>query len=198
MGKYYSVREGREIGIFTSWADCQKSINGYSGAQYKSFANEQDAKDYLNEGQKATKLETPDSSEVVKFYVDGSFMNERVGFGIVAVKDNVVLFKDCGRYKGKDVGLRNVTGEVYGSMRAIQLARANGFDKIEICYDYLGVEYWVNGSWKAKTELTKEYVSFMNEHMKDLKYVGFRKIKAHTGEEFNEIADNMAKLGTEF
>ncbi|WP_299833997.1 viroplasmin family protein [uncultured Tenacibaculum sp.] len=35
--KYYVVWEGRETGILESWDQCQKSIKGFSGAEYKSF-----------------------------------------------------------------------------------------------------------------------------------------------------------------
>jgi ribonuclease HI len=36
-GKYYVVWEGRETGIFESWAACEKAIKGFEGAKYKSF-----------------------------------------------------------------------------------------------------------------------------------------------------------------
>ena len=36
-GKFYAVKEGRNIGIFESWIDCKKQVDGYSGAKYKSF-----------------------------------------------------------------------------------------------------------------------------------------------------------------
>ena len=35
--KYYAVKNGREIGIFDNWADCNKQISGFSGAIYKSW-----------------------------------------------------------------------------------------------------------------------------------------------------------------
>lgn len=35
--KYYAVLKGRQTGIFTSWAECEQQITGFSGAVYKSF-----------------------------------------------------------------------------------------------------------------------------------------------------------------
>ena len=35
--KYYVVWEGKQKGIFTTWSTCQKQINGFVGAKYKSF-----------------------------------------------------------------------------------------------------------------------------------------------------------------
>ena len=36
--KYYGVHVGRKTGVFTSWAKVKPLIEGFSGAQYKSFA----------------------------------------------------------------------------------------------------------------------------------------------------------------
>jgi ribonuclease HI len=35
--KFYVVWQGRKTGIFTSWAECEKQVKGFEGAQYKSF-----------------------------------------------------------------------------------------------------------------------------------------------------------------
>lgn len=45
--KYYAVRKGRKVGIYSSWSDCQKQVNGFSGAEFKSFSNSDDALNYL-------------------------------------------------------------------------------------------------------------------------------------------------------
>ena len=43
--KYYVVWNGRKTGIFATWADCQKQIDGFPGAKYKSFISRQLAED---------------------------------------------------------------------------------------------------------------------------------------------------------
>jgi len=35
--KFYVVWEGRSPGVYRTWEECQRQINGYSGAKYKSF-----------------------------------------------------------------------------------------------------------------------------------------------------------------
>lgn len=35
--KYYVVWKGRQIGVFDLWEECKKQIDGFEGAQYKSF-----------------------------------------------------------------------------------------------------------------------------------------------------------------
>jgi ribonuclease HI len=37
--KYYVVWKGRKAGIFSSWEECTAQVQGYAGAQYKSFAS---------------------------------------------------------------------------------------------------------------------------------------------------------------
>ena len=41
--KYYVVWKGRKTGVFTSWAECEKQVKGFVGAQYKSFDHESEA-----------------------------------------------------------------------------------------------------------------------------------------------------------
>ncbi len=41
--KYYVVWKGRKTGIFTTWAECEKQVKGFVGAQFKSFESEVDA-----------------------------------------------------------------------------------------------------------------------------------------------------------
>ena len=42
--KYYVVWQGLEPGIYDSWSACQKQIQGYPNAKYKSFKTEEAAK----------------------------------------------------------------------------------------------------------------------------------------------------------
>ncbi|MBI3162719.1 MAG: ribonuclease H family protein [Chloroflexi bacterium] len=41
--KYYVVWKGRKTGIFTSWAECEKQVKGFVGAQYKAFDSNAEA-----------------------------------------------------------------------------------------------------------------------------------------------------------
>ena len=42
--KFYVVWKGNKTGVFNSWNTCKGHIDGYAGAQYKSFLSEQEAK----------------------------------------------------------------------------------------------------------------------------------------------------------
>ena len=68
----------------------------------------------------------------------------------------------------------------------------NGYKEIEICYDYEGIEKWVTGAWRSKTELTQKYATSMREWSKSI-HIHFTKVAAHTNVYFNEMADELAK-----
>ena len=46
--KYYAVAKGRKTGIFTTWDACKEQIDGFSGAIFKSFATEGEAKRFIS------------------------------------------------------------------------------------------------------------------------------------------------------
>ena len=70
--KFYVVWNGRKKGIFSSWGVCKKQIDGFEGAQYKSFANLDEAetafaKNYEDYKGKNTKKPSLSSFEKAKF-----------------------------------------------------------------------------------------------------------------------------------
>lgn len=46
--KYYAVKKGRTPGVYRTWEDAKKQVDGFSGAEYKSFEKITDATEYLN------------------------------------------------------------------------------------------------------------------------------------------------------
>ncbi|TXD53555.1 MULTISPECIES: viroplasmin family protein [unclassified Polaribacter] len=66
--KFYVVWNGRKTGVFTSWNVCKKQITGFESAEYKSFANLDEAeiaitKKYADYVGKNTKKPTLSSTE---------------------------------------------------------------------------------------------------------------------------------------
>ena len=128
-------------------------------------------------------------------YVDGSFDESRgvYGFGIVSIHPNGAIEIYGGANDNKELCLlRNVTGEMLGAMNATKLAIKLGYDEIEIHYDYNGIEYWVTGDWKAKKIQTIQYRIAMRKWMDEIR-ISFKKVKAHDGDLYNEMADKAAK-----
>ena len=46
--KFYAVKKGRTPGIYRTWDEAKKQVDGFSGAEYKSFEQITDATDYLD------------------------------------------------------------------------------------------------------------------------------------------------------
>lgn len=135
----------------------------------------------------------------MKFYVDGSYnsITKKIGYGIVIVTDKNNDIKNCFG-EVTDAGMstmRNVAGEITAAMKAVEYAKENKIDSIEIYYDYQGIENWVTGSWQAKNQYTQNYASFMRVAMKYMS-ITFYKVSAHTGDKYNELADELAKKAT--
>jgi ribonuclease HI len=70
--KFYVVWQGRKTGVFTSWNVCKRQIDGFESAQYKSFANLEEAeiafkKSYDDYKGKNTKTVTLSSVEKEKY-----------------------------------------------------------------------------------------------------------------------------------
>ena len=48
--KYYVVWNGRQIGIYSNWDSCKLQIEGFKGAQYKSFPDRASAEQAFKDG----------------------------------------------------------------------------------------------------------------------------------------------------
>lgn len=198
--KIYAVRNGRKVGLFKTWADCQKQVIGFSGAEYKSFKNLNEAKEYMagGSGQTAPEGYTADdgnpSTEVVVAYVDGSYdlNTHQYGSGVVILwKGEKQVFK----FKGDTpelADMRNVAGEIIGAQKAMEFAVRNQAKKVIIYYDYEGIEKWCTKEWRAKKEGTQMYVKAYESLQKSIE-IEFVKVRAHTGDKYNEEADILAK-----
>lgn len=207
--KYYAVKNGRKTGIFYSWAECQKQINGFSNAIYKSFLTEEEAQKYLNRSEgddgglyssmldygeeefKETSLVMPDTAFC---FVDGSFSAEENNYSCgVALFYKGSLHKTCSC--GKDAslkGMHNVAGEILGAMEAVKLAERLGASKAVIFHDYAGIKEWPADNWSANTAATLNYKAFMQEAATRIK-IEYVKVEGHSGVPMNELVDSLAK-----
>ncbi len=131
--------------------------------------------------------------EKYRIYVDGSYINGCVGYGIVILKDEKIVAELSGRVPESLVqGTNQVAGELFAVKEAIKWCQEKGIEEVSIFYDYEGIEKWVSGSWKAKNPVTQEYVDFISRS--GIK-IDWHKIYSHTGDHINERADRLAREG---
>jgi ribonuclease HI len=48
--KYYAVREGHKVGVFTSWNDCLEAVLAYSRPSFCFFTSKEEALEYMKTG----------------------------------------------------------------------------------------------------------------------------------------------------
>ncbi len=189
--KFYAVRKGYNTGVYNNWDECKKQVNGFSGAEYKSFQTLDEANDYIGL-KKEIEL---DSNDFVKAYVDGSYEHSirQYGSGVVILKNGVV--EKTYSVKGSEaslVGMRNVAGEIEASKIAMKYCIDNNIKSLKLYFDYEGIEKWCTGAWKTNKEGTIDYKKFY-DNIKENLAVEFIKVKAHSGDKYNEEADKLAK-----
>lgn len=195
--KVYAVKKGRQTGLFYSWDACSSSVKGYPGALFKGFETEQEAENYLKEtpGERKKNASQKDSSNCLIAYVDGSFDQNmgKYSYGCVILTPEGQIIKESGNgNEPESLAIRNVAGEMLGAMSAVKWAIKNGYSALELRYDYEGIQRWALGEWQAKNPLTQQYAAFMKEKGKILE-ISYEKVKAHSGDFYNEEADQLAK-----
>ncbi|MDE6055419.1 MAG: ribonuclease H family protein [Lachnospiraceae bacterium] len=198
--KIYAVKKGKKTGIFLTWEECKAAVDGYSGAEYKSFFSKEDAEEYLDGGKNPllnldAENDVNNKENQIVAYVDGSFNKElgKYAFGCVLIKPDGEIIRESGNGDNPEsLELGNVTGEMLGAMYAVKWCEINGYSAVIICYDYMGIEMWATGGWKANKNLTQKYAVFMQESSRRIR-ITFHKIAAHTGDKYNEEADKLAK-----
>ena len=195
--KYYAVRNGREIGIFNTWNECKRLVTGFKGAEYKSFTSLSDAEEYIGRNSKKDAAITDISNipeDTAVAYVDGSYnIHTKVfGFGAVIFHKNETHTHSQGFTDPELASMRNVAGEIRGAMYAMEYCVDNNIPKLQIFYDYAGIEKWCVGEWKCNKDGTIAYCDYYNS-VKDKVDITFIKVKGHSGDKYNDMADSLAK-----
>lgn len=202
--KYYAVKVGKVPGIYTTWTECKAMVDGFPGATYKGFETLAEAQQFAGTAEAveqripaaADTAHKADMDVALKPYafVDGSYnaATKVYGYGGFLVVDGEKHMLQGNGRDSEMASMRNVAGEILGSMAAVEKALELGLDTLEIYYDYMGIEMWAAGGWKRNKSGTIAYFDYM-QSVKDRIHVSFVKVKGHSGIEGNEEADKLAK-----
>lgn len=220
---FYGVRIGKIPGIYETWEECQSQINGVSGAVFKGFATKEEAEAFVGKHPKAAKetniqreektqaktdaktdckIETDMKESVVErledteavAYVDGSYDagNKAFSYGIVFFYDGRQQYFSEKITDSDLAEMHNVAGEIQGAQKAMEYCLEHQIASITIYHDYEGIAKWCTGEWRAKKAGTIAYAEFFKKASKRLK-IRFVKVKGHAGDEYNELADKLAR-----
>ena len=212
--KYYAVRRGRGPGIYDSWDACRAQVIGFPGAEYKSFPLQADAAAYLRGDEPAGAAPVPAAPvppaalpsrpvpadlpgpglSFVEIYVDGSFRADtgEYSYGMAVLQEGEELCYKAKFTDPENASMRNVAGEIRGAMAAMAYALENGFDVLYLYHDYAGIRCWCTGEWKTNKPGTILYRDYFRSISGTLD-VRFRKVKGHSHDHYNDLADRLAK-----
>jgi ribonuclease HI len=146
-------------------------------------------------GEKKEATTAPITSEILQAYVDGSFLDGKIGYGVVILHGAQIIQELSGRIEDSSddfESMRQVGGELQAVQEAIAWASANNIHEMGILYDYQGIESWATGAWKANNRHTLKYQTDLQSS--PLK-ITWHKVQAHSGNRWNERADQLARMG---
>ena len=140
--------------------------------------------------------------DIAYAYVDGSYREDRTAsHGVVIFHDGKVVIRN-GRESSQNLNMsaRNIIGEVHGAELALKYCEDNSVKHLVLHFDYKGIGCWVTKKptpqygedikpWKAKTPLTIKYQERVRNT--DINILP-KKVKAHSGHVYNDIADKLA------
>lgn len=203
--KVYAIKEGFNFSknekvenlIVDTWAECQKYIKGVKGAKYKSFEDINEAKNFLSQGDGMLKKGVDSyPMDCLHIYVDGSYniSTEKYSYGLVAVKDNIIQYIENGASKdNSSKSIRQIAGELEATVRGVEYALNQKENKVVIFHDYAGIAHHATGFWERKEQSSVDYYNKMQSLIKSGIEVIFVKVDSHTGDLYNEIADEKCK-----
>ena len=182
------IRSLSEVSVQTVQPEIGKQLN------IEDFGNEIKAAETEVVAKADEKEKTTPKVEKITAYVDGSYnvATKEYSYGAVIFAGDK---KECFSEKFNDPELatmRNVAGELEGSMKAMRYAVEAGAKELDIFYDYEGIEKWCTGAWKTNKDGTKAYKAFYEKISQKVK-VNFHKVKGHSGDRYNDEADVLAK-----
>jgi len=186
--KFYVVWRGKDTGIFTSWDKVKKLVQGFEGAQYKSFSNKTEAQEAFKKSYnlykgKNTKKTTLSAAEKAKYgqpiiqslTVDAACSGNpgKVEYRGVLNQNKKEVFK-MGPYNG---GTNNV-GEFLALVHALALLKNKNLDKLPIYSDSKIAMSWVRQK-ECKTKIAfdssnKELLNLITRAENWLKNNSFR------------------------
>jgi len=159
LKKYYVVWVGYKPGIYQSWEECKKNIDGFQNAKYKSFKLYDEAVYAFNHPIEINKLQNNNNQKLLQsnekpilnsISVDAACSSSSLQMeyqGVITSNHNI-LFKMGPFSKGT-----NNTGEFLAIVHALALCKKDNI-KLPIYSDSLTAIAWVKKK-KANTKLIK-------------------------------------------
>ncbi|MDD6382795.1 MAG: ribonuclease HI [Selenomonadaceae bacterium] len=220
--KIYAVRVGRTTGVFNSWAECRKQVDGFPAARYKSFTDLAEALQWLNGTAAPRRVPAastrksprpaqannqqgalrPDSEQDFVIYTDGSCLRNPNGPGGWAAVIREVQTGKITELTGGDSSTTNNRMELSAAIAALSFPENSARIALYTDSQYLKngfTRHWL-AAWKKRGWKKADGQPVLNQDLweqLDASYathdVTFHWVKGHVGVELNERCDRLAK-----
>lgn len=199
----YAVRRGRQRGLFASWSECQQQVRGFSGAEFRKFADRQRGQEWLD-GTKPLEEENPKKRKFV-VYCDGACRNNgstvkkaRASIGVWFGSDTDE--RNVSRVLPPEMRHTNQTAELFAAITTLKAVPADEPVTIRTDSIYtinsatLWRERWIREKWSSQLKLTNSALLRQLSDLLDARKVPveWQHVRGHKGEPGNEAADRLA------
>ncbi|AJY61739.1 hypothetical protein ERJ65_02945 [Lactobacillus helveticus] len=135
-------------------------------------------------------------SDEAIIFTDGSHQNKNlkyVGFAaIIITAEDETQLKGCSDNSGM-VKHANVSGEISAVEMAVSWAKRHGLESLYIYHDYKELKGWVDNNDHTKTDISGDYVKFINQQRDNGMKIEFTRVPGHRGFKDNERVDKLAQ-----
>ena len=194
-GLWYVVKDGPAKGIYSNYKDCQRATNTVN-IKYPAFKTKEEAEAYYYGTDYWQSLIEDDlENGYLVVFTDGSFKNNVFGWGVVILDSDGKVQKRLSGHSSDEayISSRNISGEVFGAIAAIEWALKNNHKKLSIYHDYQGIAYWIDGTWNRNMPISIMYRQIHDTYYKGKVTLKFTHVPAHSNVKYNEMADQIAK-----
>jgi ribonuclease HI len=208
---YYAVHIGHQIGVFTSWPQCEKSVSGYPKTVYLKFDKRKDAEYFVKHGERPCskpKASKGNGKKLAIIYTDGSASGgvmSDIGSGLIVYLEGITHKAYYGLYdcvgtnniaelNALAAGLKEASKLITEGYYVEVLTDSNYALKCATQWSYK----WKQHCWKKSDNKTPENLALIKEchllydTLKD--FLTLMHVKAHNGIEGNEAADVLADM----
>lgn len=219
--KIYAVRIGRSCGIFTTWEECKKQVDGFPAASYKSFRDIREALHWLNGGSRTMSSpsggktprrpirrkqsappEAPAPHPDFVMYTDGSCLRNPDGPGGWAAVITDQHTGEVTELHGGHPSTTNNRMELSAAIAALSFPSHPANIALYTDSQYLKnsfTRHWIT-SWKKRGWKKADGTPVLNQDLwlqLDALYgkhqVTFHWVRGHVGIDLNERCDQLAK-----
>ena len=160
MIKYYAVRKGRKIGVFTDWLEVKTLIDRFPKAEYKSFFFQAEALDYLNQSVVTHLDSITQEANTYELYVFGGYeVLEKTSFySVLIINPNKEILFQLGHHQQEESNVPGFHAELMAIIKGLAWLQTNKIKEVTIHYNYEGVQKWVTKEWEAKQPISQWYI----------------------------------------